>query len=160
MKSSQFDPRTGSLLITPAQDKTNQERRVVLPPELTAELDRVKGPTYLWERYCEDTAVYRPGRRRATVFQPLVMYHAVQSIFREYGHAVPQHKIKTHDFRRRAITLISSMVGGDMTKVSEALGVSIETAQRIYLDKKRVANAEEVQRQSAEVLLRRRADGK
>lgn len=159
IKSSQFDPRTASLLITPEQDKTNQERRVVLPRELAAKLDQMKGPTYLWERYCEDTAVYRPGRRRATVFKPSVMYHAVQSLFREYGTAMPQHKVKTHDFRRRAITLVSDLVGGNMTKVSEALGISIETAQRHYLDKKRVASAEEVQRQSASVLLRRRPGG-
>lgn len=93
------------------------------------------------------------------MFTPSVMYHAVQSIFREYGHAVPQHKVKTHDFRRRAITLTSDIVGGDMTKVSEAIGVTAETAHRHYLDKKRVANAEEVQKRMAEVLLRRRDGG-
>ena len=156
VKSWQFDPLARSLLITPEQDKTNQERRVVLPRELAAELDRVKGPTYLWERYCEDTAIYRPGRRRATVFKPSLMYHALQSIFREYGHAVPRYKVKTHDFRRRAITLTSDIVGGDMTKVSEAIGVTPETARRHYLDKQRVVNTAEVQRQMAEVLLPQR----
>jgi hypothetical protein len=93
------------------------------------------------------------------VFKPSVMYHAVQSIFRQYGHAVPQHKVKTHDFRRRAITLTSDIVGDDMTKVSEAIGVTPETARRHYLDAQHVANAEEVQRWIAEVLLRPRAGG-
>jgi integrase len=158
VKSWQFDPQAGSLLITPEQDKTNQERRVALPSELVAELDRVKGPTYLWERYCEDSAIYRPGPRRAKVFQPSLMYNAVQSIFREYNHAVPQHKIKTHDFRRRAITLTTGIVGGDLTKVAEAIGITPETARRHYLDTQRVANAAEIQRQMAEVLLRRRDD--
>jgi integrase len=158
VKSWQFDAQAGSLLITADQDKTNQERRVVLPPWLAARLDKVKGATFLWERYCEDSAVYRPGKRRATVFKPSVLYHAVQSIFREYGHAMPQHKVKTHDFRRRAITLTSDMVGGDMNKVAEAIGVTPETANRHYLDRKRVTDAAEVQRQMAGVLLRWRAD--
>jgi hypothetical protein len=36
-----------------------------------------------------------------------------------------------------------------MTKVSEAIGVTSETARRVYLDKQRVANVAEVQRRMA-----------
>lgn len=156
VKTWQFDPKLGTVLITLDQDKTYQERRITLPAHLVEVLDRVKGPTYLWEQYATDSAVFRPGRRRKTEFSPVVMYHAIQSIFREYGHACPEHKVRTHDFRRRAITLTAVALNGNWDAVSAAIPVTAETARKAYLDRKAVADAAAVQRDMAEVLIPKR----
>ena len=54
--------------LTADQDKTHQERLITLPPVLVTSLDRLKGGRYLWGRYTEDSAVYRPGKGRAKEF--------------------------------------------------------------------------------------------
>jgi integrase len=149
-------PSKGTVLITPDQDKTYQERRIALPAQLVETLDRLKGPCYLWERYVDDSAVFRPGRRRKTEFSPAVMYHAVQSIFKEYGRACPEHKVKTHDFRRRAITLTAAALNGNWDAVSAAIPVTAETARKAYLDQKVATDAAAVQRQMAPMLLPKR----
>lgn len=156
VKTWQFDPKAGTVLITPDQDKTNQERRITLPTQLVEILDRVKGPTYLWEQYTTDSAVFRPGRRRKTEFSPAVMYHALQSIFREYGTACPDHKVKSHDFRRRAITLTAMSLNGNWEAVAGAIPVTAETARKHYFDTKRALDAAAVQKQMAEVLIPKR----
>ncbi|MBN9517189.1 site-specific integrase [bacterium] len=149
----QFDPVAGTLHITPGQDKTNQERCITLPPVLVTALDRLKGPRYLWERYTEDSAVFRPGKGRATEFSPTVLYHAVLSIFREYGKVNPANKVKTHDLRKRAITLTVMAVNGDLEAAAQAIPVTADTARRHYLDTKRAYNAADIQRRTAGVLL-------
>ncbi|MFO0798345.1 MAG: site-specific integrase [Gemmataceae bacterium] len=156
VRSWQFDPAAGTLLITADQDKTHQERKITLPREVVAVLDRLKGPTYLWERYAEDSAVFRPGPRRKSVFTTALMYHAVQSIFREYGKACPAQKVKTHDFRRRAITLTAKRMGGDLGAVARAIPVTRETAERHYVDAMKAYDAEAIQKDMAGVLIPKR----
>lgn len=156
VETRQFDPKAGTVVITPDQDKTYQGRHIALPAHLVEALDQLKGRRYLWERYVEDTAVFRPGRRRRTEFSPAVMYHAIQSIFAEYGRACPEHKVKSHDFRRRAITLTAMSLNGNWEAVAGAIPVTPETARKHYFDAKRVLDAAAVQKQMAEVLLPKR----
>ena len=126
------------------------------PPAVVASLERLQGPEYLWERYAVDSALFRPGRRRKSEFAPSVMYHAVQSIFREYGEACPEHKVKTHDFRRRAITLPAIRMGGDLGAVARAIPVTRETAERHYLDQPKAYDASIIQKEMAPVLIPKR----
>jgi hypothetical protein len=119
-------------------------------------LDRLQGPKYLWERYTQDSAIFRPGRRRKTEFTPAVIYHAIQSIFREYGHDCPEQKVKTHDFRRRAITLTAMKMGGNLVAVARAIPVTRETAERYYLDAQKAYDAEAIQKETAPILIPKR----
>ncbi len=153
IESCQFDSRAGTLLITADQDKTHQERLISLPPVLVEALTRFRGDRYLWERYAVDSVVYRSGRRRAKEFTPKVLYNAIQSIFREYGKANPGNKVKTHDLRKRAITLTVMAMNGDIEAAAQAIPVTSDTARRHYLDTKRAYNAADIQRKTAGVLL-------
>lgn len=158
VRSAQLDPAAGTLRILADQDKTHRERLVHLPPGLAAALDALKGPEYLWERYAAESAVYRPGRRRARAFSPSLVYHAVKSAFREFGRAHPEHKVTTHDLRRRAITLTVVAAGGDVGAAAQAIPVTPQTAQRHYLDATRAYDAAALQRKAAGLLLGSRAE--
>ena len=156
----QYDKLKKKLLITAEQDKTNQERSIRLPENLAAEVENCCGPKFLWERYVIDSATYRPGIRRATEFRPSVMYHAIQSIFREYNLKHPDKKVRNHDFRRRAVTLLTKAYNGDLDAVSKALNITVETARRHYLDQKKARDQEEMQKMMPGVLLiKRRTEG-
>jgi integrase len=91
--------------ILPDQDKTHRERRIPLPSDVVESLHRLKGPTYLWERYTADARTYRPSKHNRGAFQPSTFYHAVKSVFRTFNRTHPESKIKTHDLRKRLITL-------------------------------------------------------
>ena len=73
VKSWQFDPRAGSLLIHARQDmnRIRNDGSGILPPRVGR---RRVGPAdrpdmHLWElAACEDSAIYRPGKRRATCY--------------------------------------------------------------------------------------------
>lgn len=99
-----------------------------------------------------DSAVYRPGKGRAKVFKPSVMYHAVASIFREYNAANPTNRVKTHDLRKRAITLAVKLTGS-VEAAALAIPITADTARRHYLDDKRAFNAAEIQKKMAAHLL-------
>jgi len=152
-ETCQFDSKAGTLLLTADHDKTHQERLITLPPVLVSALDRLKGDRYLWERYVTDSAVHRPGGRRAKEFTTTVFYNAVKTIFREYGREMPGDKVKTHDLRKRAITLTVMAMKGDLEAAAQAIPVTADTARRHYFDTKRAYNAADIQRQTAPALL-------
>lgn len=152
-RSSQFDAAAGTLRIDAAHDKTHRERVIHLDPRLVDTLNRLKGATYLWERYAVDSLTYRPGRRRASQFKPSLIYFAVTSIFREFGLAHPEHKIKTHDFRKRAITMTVMAMEGDLEATAQAIPVTSETARKHYLDTRRAYDAAAIQKKTAPSLL-------
>ena len=66
--------------------------------------------------------------------------------------------MKTHDFRRRAITLTAMRMGGDLGAVARAIPVTRETAERHYLDSQKAHDAEAIQRDMAETLLPKRGN--
>jgi len=157
VRSDQFDPTAGTIHIKAEQDKTHRERLIHLPPELVSALSALKGPTHLWERYSADTAAYRPGRRRSAVFSPSLLYSAMSSIFREYNTANPTQRVKTHDLRKRAITLTVQMTGS-VEAAALAIPISADTARRHYMDGQRAFDTAELQKRMAGVLLRGRGE--
>jgi len=133
--SSQFDAKTGTLLIKPEDDKTNQERRIKLPTDYAKRLKAVMGKTYLWERYLEDAKKYRPGRRNAKVFKPSLIYWCVDDICPQYREAHPDaYPITPHDLRRRAITLAVIANKGNVDGAAKALSIHPDTARENYID--------------------------
>lgn len=155
-RANQLDPRAGTLRIAAEDDKTHRERLVHLPPSLVARLASLvpAGAVYLWERYAADTAVYRPGRRRSAVFTPALMKHAVESAFKEYNkQANPDMRVRTHDLRKRAITMAAVALDGNLEAVARAFPVTQDTARRHYLDAKTAFDAKAIQERLAAVLL-------
>lgn len=144
--------RGETLTVRPDQDKTNRELAFPLPADVAADLHRLKGPTFLWERYATDSATYRAGPARAEVFTPTVLYNAVKSIFRSYNRAHPGAKLRTHDLRKRALTL-AVLTSGNADQTAQAFGIDPQTARRFYIDAAKAHNAGELLRKVASVLL-------
>ena len=132
IKSYQLDPIKHTLTIKPDQDKTHRERTIPLPPDLSNALNAVKGNSYLWERYLEDSKKYRPGTRAKlrTAFTPKLMYHGMQNIFREY--AEQGGKLRSHGLRKRAITLMT-MATQNIDQTAQAIGIDAQTARKYIL---------------------------
>lgn len=140
------------LTIRHDQDKTGQELAFPLPADLAAVLHAVKGPIWMWEKYAPESRLYNPGSRNIKTFAPSSMYHAVKAIFRKHNKRHPEHKVKTHDLRKRAITLIS-MATGDVDATAAALGLNPLTARTHYLDTKKAFSGADLMRRMASVLL-------
>jgi integrase len=145
VKSGQL--RGGNLFSTAETDKTNRERLIPLPQDLAQALDRIKGPTYLWERYTQDARTYRPGPGNRQTFAPEHLYHAITKIFGEFGQAHPEHRFSPHALRRRAITLTAAATQSvDLT--AQAMHIDPQTARKYYLDSQRAFDGQEVLRPS------------
>lgn len=151
LRSSQFDPKAQTVRILPGQDKTHRERVIPLPPDLAAELDRHKGPDYLWERYLEESKTHRPAKitKKRTEFTPKLMYHAIQAIFREF--AEQGGKLRSHGLRKRAITL-TTLATQNVEQTAEAIGIDPQTARRYYLDAKKAFDGTEVMKRMGSIL--------
>ncbi|WP_439626823.1 tyrosine-type recombinase/integrase [Gemmata sp.] len=151
IKSDQLDPTAHTLTIRPDQDKTHRERTIPLPADLSAKLNEVKGETYLWERYLEDSKKWRPGTRSKfrEQFEPKLMYHGMQNIFREY--AEQGGKLRSHGLRKRAITLMT-LATQNVDQTAAAIGVSAQTARKHYLEAKRAFDGAELLKKMADVL--------
>ena len=78
--------RDGRVIWEAGQTKHREGRAVLLPEELFQKLLRLAGPTYLWERFIEDMAKYRPSKnRKASGFTPKTVFWVLANIFREFG---------------------------------------------------------------------------
>jgi hypothetical protein len=51
VRSDQLDTHVKTMTINPDQDKTHRERIIPLPADLCFDLEKIKGPVFLWERY-------------------------------------------------------------------------------------------------------------
>ena len=131
VRSDQFNPTTHTLTIRPDQDKTHRERVIPLPADLSAALNQIKGPTYLWERYTEDAKRFRPGARLKPTFTPSILYNAMKAIFGE--HRARGGKLKSHGLRKRAITL-TALATQNVDQTAQAIGIDATTARKYYLD--------------------------
>jgi hypothetical protein len=125
---------------------------VPIPDDLAKTLDRIKGPTHLWESYAKDPKVYRPGRRNKDEFSPSTPYWAVLDIFEDYNTANPDRQVRSHDLRRRGITMTVAATGGNVEAAAEAIGVNPQTARRHYIDAERAFQSQELPKRMAEVL--------
>jgi len=152
LRSDQLDPKGQTIRITADQDKTHRELVFPIPPDVFARLWAIRGKTYLWERYAEDTATYRPGRRREKgEFRPSLIYNGIDWIFDEWNRTHPDTPVRSHDLRKRAITL-TTMATGNVDKTAHALGIDPQTARRYYLDAQKAFDGAELMRRMADVL--------
>jgi integrase len=151
-ESSQL--KNGILTFTPSTTKTKKLRSVPLPADLAARLEAIKGKKYLWEQFAEDAKTYRPGKRcpPTGVFSIRTWYWAVSNIFREYNEQHPTAKVRTHDLRKRAITL-TTLATGSVDATAQAIGLDAQTARRYYVDAQRAFDGHAVMQKMAGVLL-------
>ncbi|MCE9562979.1 MAG: site-specific integrase [Planctomycetes bacterium] len=151
VRSNQFNATGCTLTINPSQDKTHRERVVPLPTDVCAALERTKGPTFLWERYLEESKKHRPSKltKYRTEFTPELMYNAMKSLFRDYGKT--GGKLRSHGLRKRAITL-TALATQSVDQTAEAIGLDAATARKYYLDAKTAFDGNDLLKKMAEVL--------
>jgi integrase len=130
-KSAKLDVKAKTLTIPPEDDKTDQERVIPLPEDIAATLDRIKGPTFLWEQYVKDARQYRWGTKNRDQFTPQLLSTVVKNISVEYRKQTG-NRIRSHDFRRRAITLFAKATGS-ADAVKQTFNLDAQTARRYYL---------------------------
>lgn len=152
VKSANLDVTAGTLTITPDTDKTHRERVIPLPPDVVKTLDTIKGKTWLFESYTATAKTYRPGKRNKDEFSPGTLYWAVLDVFERYNKAHPDRPVKSHDFRRRAITLTVLASGVNVDEVAQAIGIDPSTARKHYLDAKTAFDGKKLLTRMADVL--------
>jgi integrase len=130
-KSANLDIKAKTLTIPPEDDKTDQERVIPLPEDIASALDRIKGPIFLWEQYVEDAKQYRWGTKNRDQFTPQLLSTVVKNISVEYRKETG-NRIRSHDFRRRAITLFAKTTGS-ADAVKQTFNLDAQTARRYYL---------------------------
>lgn len=133
------DLADGSLVLRASASKVRRERVVPIPTEMYAELQRVAGEDWLWGGYDS----------RFT-FTPKTWYWRISALFKRYNREHPEARIRPHDLRKRAITLLSQAVGVDAA--ANAIGVDVQTARRYYLDAQRAFDGKGVMEQAARIL--------
>jgi hypothetical protein len=130
--------RDGKVHFTAGTTKARRERVAVLPADLYAALRGIAGPTYLWESYVTEL----PGRlklrgvpthRQNPVFDPKRLNWWAKDEIDDFNKCHPgQAKIRSHDFRKRAITE-AHRAGVDVDTAAAAVGMSSTTARQYYL---------------------------
>jgi hypothetical protein len=125
----------GSLTMDSEQLRAHTYRRVLLPAELYAKLDALKGETYLWERYSLELREVlhrqkRHARKLVETFSPSAMYWFANSLFRDYN-KTHERKVRSHDFRRRAIDMAFNS-GYDFDTAARMFGLDHLTARRYH----------------------------
>ncbi len=129
-----------SLTLSAEATKTREARTVPLPADVLAELRRHAGPTFLWERAAVEGRKYRPGRGTATPTgsgrppgKP-----TVQNLLQEFNRGRAADRVRPHDLRARAITLVAAATQS-VDATAQAMGVDPQTA-RPYLDARKAFN--------------------
>jgi len=128
----------GKLVFEATTTKARRQRVAVLPPDLFAALQRLAGPKYLWERYATEIVGYLerrdvPTHRVNPVFDPQRLAWWAKDEIDDFNRAHPDDpKIKSHDFRKRAVTE-AHRAGLDVDTAAAAVGMSAATARGYYL---------------------------
>jgi len=136
LESSQL--RDGRLIFRPEQTKGRKARSVLLPADVFAKLDAIKGPRFLWESYSAGLieAVKKMGcpvHRIKADFVPKRLYHWIETLFIDYGEANPDKpKIHSHQLRKRAFTA-AWQNGIDPRKAAIAYGCNVDTVMKHYV---------------------------
>lgn len=149
----------GRVTWTADQTKHRESRTVLLPDDLFKRLERLAGPTHLWQNFPEDLKLYRPSKNRSSAaFDPKTVYWVMNNVFREYNEAHPESPpLSPHALRRRAITLVVTATQS-VDATAQAIGLNPATARRYYLDSQRAFDNDEVFRKVAEILAPKRAE--
>jgi integrase len=122
----------------PTTTKARKGRVAVLPADLFARLQAAAGPTYLWERYATDIGQYLerrgvPTHRVNPEFNPERLVWWAKDEVDDFNKAHPDRpKIKSHDFRKRAVTE-AHRAGLDVDTAAAGVGMSSSTARAYYL---------------------------
>ncbi|MBX9581044.1 MAG: site-specific integrase [Gemmataceae bacterium] len=126
------------LVFTPAAAKGRKERVGVLPPDLFAKLKAMAGRVYLWESYADELPKYLklrgvPTHRVNPAFDPGRLCWWAKDEVDDFNKAHPDKpKLKSHDFRKRAVTE-AHRAGLDVDTAAAAVGMSPSTARGYYL---------------------------
>jgi hypothetical protein len=142
-----------ALTLTAEATKAREARTVPLPADVLAELRRVVGPTYLWERAAAESRKHRPGTKdgHANGYRPSSWRHTVQNLFREFNRTRSAGgRLRPHDLRARAITLVAAATQS-VDATAQAMGVDPQTA-RHYLDAKKAFDGSAVLRAAQDAL--------
>jgi len=143
-----------TLTLTAEVTKTREARTVPLPAEIVAELRRLAGPEWLWERSVEESKLHRPTRRKraATRYYPSTWRWTVQNLFREFTRGRPGKSwLRPHDLRARTITLAATATKY-VDATAQTMGVDPQTA-RHYLDAGKVFDRTDILKKVAGLLL-------
>jgi integrase len=117
------------------KQKARAERRVKLPPELAAELDKLKGPVFVWQHYPEQLREHLrrrlPRNKIRPEFYAETLYWFILQLFKDFKKETP-HKLSSHDFRKRAVTQLHRL-GVGVDTAARALGMTSQNARLSYL---------------------------
>lgn len=147
------DLKADSLTLSAEVTKTREARTIPLPADVAADLRRVAGKVFLWERAAVECRTHRGGTRdgHAGGYSPASWQTTVQNLFREFNRGrLPADRVRPHDLRARAITLVAAATQSvDLT--AEAMGVDPLTA-RHYLEAGKAFDRSSVLRAAQAVL--------
>lgn len=139
--------QAGKLVFLAEQTKGRKERKVPLPVDLFEQLKAIQGPEYLWETYpagLKDalTKCGFPTHQLRPDFSPHRLYHWIETLFIDYGHAHPdKSRITSHMLRKRAFTAAWE-AGIDPRRAAIAIGCNPDTMMKHYvrMDEEAVTN--------------------
>lgn len=102
---------------------------------MIADLRRLAGKTWLWERPVVESKEHRPNPevQSRTEYDPSTWRWAIQNLFREFNRGKPvKSQLRPHDLRARAFTLIAAATQS-VDATAQAMGADRQTA-RHYLE--------------------------
>lgn len=147
------DLRGDGMTLAAEATKTREARSVPLPEDVAADLRRVAGPTWVWERALEESKVYRPNpkTKAKSEFCPSSWRWTLQNLCREFNRERPgAPPFRMHDLRARAITVVAGATQS-VDATARAMGVDPQTA-RHYLDAGKAFDGHEILKRAADVL--------
>jgi integrase len=124
-----------SLTLAASATKTRQARTLRLPADVLADLRRLAGPVFVWERAAAELRTHRPAKSdpHAGGFSPESSKHTVENLFREVNEGRPKtERVRPHDLRAGAMTVAAKLYGS-ADKVARVMGGDVQTA-RHYID--------------------------
>ena len=129
------DLTAASLTLAASATKTRQARTLKLPADVLADLRRLAGPVFVWERAAAELRTHRAAKfdPHADGFNPESWKHTVENLFREFNEGRPKaDRVRPHDLRARAMTAAAKLYGS-ADKVARVMGCDVQTV-RHYID--------------------------
>lgn len=126
-------------------------------PALYAELQAIAGPVYLWENYTEELRAHLKARNQRSrvvgkVFRPESLYEAMMKLFARWNKEHPDAKLRSHDLRRRGITI--GLKSGETAEAMAArAGMTTQTMFKHYADLKKVLEGHDYSKVNAALSL-------
>jgi integrase len=130
--------RDGAIVFTSDTMKGRKTRVAPLSDDLFQALSRLRGRTFLWERYPPALkqaikAKGWPAHQLKLDFDPLRMAAWVATLFADYNDDHPhQTRLTSHQFRKRAFT-VAKLAGVDSRDAAIAFGCNPDTMAKHYI---------------------------